>query len=135
MESEGELTCEKCRMYLEGTLTPRTKRNFLVQPQTPLYNHVDSFKQSLSGYVYLMWAKGTPRYKVGYSINPTQRAVQLSTGSPYPIVIIHSFATDDMARDEAMIKEAFSPYRVHGEWFELPEAAIELIRLIGKSRD
>lgn len=83
------------------------------------------------GYVYLAWATETPRYKIGYSVNLEKRLRDLNSGqAPYPIQIIYSFYTIDMARDEEKLHKAFKAYRVYGEWFELPLEAVELIKCI-----
>lgn len=95
------------------------------------YRPLNADQEERRGYVYLMWAVGTFRYKIGYSANPEFRLYQLNQRqSPYPIEMIHCFPAIDMVRDEGILKRAFYKYRVHNEWYELPLEAVELIKLI-----
>lgn len=83
------------------------------------------------GYVYLLEAEGTGRYKIGCSKYTELRLYQLNQKqSPYPINLIHSFYCDDMYKMEILLKKAFVKYQVHNEWFELPPEAVDLIKYI-----
>ncbi len=72
------------------------------------------------GWVYLIHAVGTNRYKIGRTQNPVARYETLKKQSPYPLQIIDSMWTVDMVTDEAYLHQNLSNTRVHGEWFELP---------------
>jgi hypothetical protein len=83
------------------------------------------------GYVYLLHRLGTSFYKIGYSINPIRRLSQVKTESLCTnIQLIHAFPTEAMKRDEQKLHTVFNPYRRYGEWFELPNEAVQLIKLI-----
>lgn len=83
------------------------------------------------GYVYLMEAVGSPRFKIGLSCQPKRRQKQLNRGqSPYPIERVHTSKVSNMGRSEEFLKRAFAPWREHGEWFELTPDHIELIKLV-----
>lgn len=71
-----------------------------------------------SGYVYLIRAEGTDRYKIGRSVNPVARHQTLTKQSPYPLRIAECFWTPDCISDERFLHETLASYRVFGEWFE-----------------
>ncbi len=77
--------------------------------------------QTNQGYVYLIHALGTDRYKIGRSVNPVARFETLKKQSPYPLKIIECFWTPDAIADEKYFHEIgwLSQKRKHGEWFEL----------------
>jgi hypothetical protein len=73
------------------------------------------------GYIYLIHAVGTDRYKIGRSANPVARFETLKKQSPYPLQIIECFWTPDAVEDEKMLHGYLHQDRVYGEWFELKE--------------
>ena len=70
-----------------------------------------------SGFVYILHAEGTDRFKIGYSINPVARCYSISQQSPFPISLIHCYPSCDAATDEQRLHETFKHRRVYGEWF------------------
>lgn len=78
--------------------------------------------KSLPGYVYLIHAVGTNRYKIGRSINLKTRLQQLQRQSPYPLEIVAAFKTSNPAWDEAYWQDHYKKYRVYGEWFKFDES-------------
>ncbi|NER46332.1 MAG: GIY-YIG nuclease family protein [Symploca sp. SIO1A3] len=84
----------------------------------PQVLRIKDIPQNREGWVYLIHAVGTNRYKIGRSINPVARYSTLQKQSPYPLQIIDSFWTVDMIADEAWWHEQLSEYRAYGEWFE-----------------
>lgn len=79
--------------------------------------------------VYLAWAEGTNRYKIGKSTTIKKRFKGLQTSSPYPIKLIHKIACVKVPVGEAekALHIRYHDYRVHGEWFELPQDAVDYI--------
>ncbi|GIW59458.1 MAG: hypothetical protein KatS3mg087_0524 [Patescibacteria group bacterium] len=75
------------------------------------------------GYVYLIHAEGTNRYKIGRSVNPIARLEILKGQSPYPLRIIESFWTPDAIKDEQFLHSKHEKLRAYGEWFELDQQA------------
>lgn len=71
-----------------------------------------------SGWVYLIHAQDTKRYKIGRSNNPVARHQTLQNQSPYSLEIINSFWSVDAINDETHLHDEYGQYRVHGEWFE-----------------
>lgn len=78
------------------------------------------------GYVYLVHAVGTDRYKIGRSVNPVARLEQLKGQSPYPLQILECFWSPDAAADEKGLHERFANNRVYGEWFEFEDSTSKL---------
>ncbi|MGL4620000.1 MAG: GIY-YIG nuclease family protein [Chroococcidiopsis sp.] len=70
------------------------------------------------GWIYLIHAEGTNRYKIGRSINPIARASEIQKQSPYPLKIVESTWTLDAPSDEAKLHRLFADYRIFGEWFD-----------------
>lgn len=79
------------------------------------------YQQPESGYVYLVWAIGTERYKIGRSKDPSRRVQALSKQSCYPLKLIDSHYSVDCEQHEKRLHNIFWQHRVHGEWFEIPE--------------
>lgn len=103
----------------------RLKR-FLCKKCTGYESIPDSWRAKHPGYVYLAWAEGSPRYKIGCSKDVIERGWSLksSTNNPYPIRIVHSFYSSEMIDRELQLHHQFEQYRVYKEWFELPPEAI-----------
>ena len=70
-----------------------------------------------SGFVYILHAEGTNRFKIGYSAKPQNRCQDINQQSPFPIKLIHYYPSDDAYRDEQKLHKMFNHRRVHGEWF------------------
>lgn len=75
------------------------------------------------GYVYLVHAEGTDRYKIGRSVNPITRIQELQKQSPYPLRLIRTSWSLDAIADEAWLHEHFKDCRIFGEWFEFKQAS------------
>src|SRR5262249_37237527 len=68
------------------------------------------------GFIYLIWAQGTDRVKIGFSDDPSERLRSLQTGSPFPL---HLLAQSPAPRYmEARVHQALAEYHRGGEWFE-----------------
>jgi len=83
------------------------------------------------GYVYLIHAVGTDRYKIGRSINPPVRLETLKKQSPYPLQILECFWTPDAIADEKYFhnREYLAPHRKFGEWFEVSDEEDDTLSL------
>lgn len=90
----------------------------------PQVLRIKDIPQNREGWVYLIHAVGTNRYKIGRSINPVARYSTLQKQSPYPLQIIDSFWTVDAMTDETWWHKELSEYRAYGEWFELTEEMV-----------
>lgn len=85
---------------------------------TSLHKKVKDIPVGREGWVYLIHAEGTSRYKIGRSVNPVARHQTLQNQSPYPLRIVDSFWTLDAIADEVHFHELHREKRVHGEWFD-----------------
>lgn len=79
---------------------------------------LSQIKSGRDGWVYLIHAVGTNRYKIGRSINPVIRLSTLKKQSPYPLAIIDCFWTIDSVSDELALHQTLAGCRRYGEWFE-----------------
>lgn len=86
---------------------------------------IKDLQVSRAGYVYLVWAVATPRYKIGKSIDPDRRLEELNEQSCYPLILLEKHYFNDMTLHEKRIQSLLGEYRVHGEWFELPSWILE----------
>lgn len=99
-------------------------------PDTELSCYVKKVCKSTQGFVYLVHALGTDRYKVGKTGLFTRRCRDLKAQSPYPLDIIHYYWSPDAGSDEEFFHYFFRQARVHGEWFafhELTEQESEIM--------
>lgn len=87
----------------------------MILDYTPI--DLKSIDTGKAGYIYLIHAEGTNRYKIGRSVNPIARVGDIQKQSPYPLKIIKSAWTLDTHFDEAKLHQKFARRRVFGEWF------------------
>ncbi len=83
-----------------------------------------------SGYVYLMKSETTGLYKIGLSIDPDRRRLQLQTDLKEPVILIHSIKTNDMKELEALLHIEFRNKWHHNEWFMLSGADAEQLKTV-----
>lgn len=77
------------------------------------------------GYIYLVHAVNTTRYKIGWTKNPERRLEQLKQQSPFPLKLVEIFYTEDCLAEENRLHRVAAKYRSHGEWFDLPDWWLE----------
>lgn len=101
----------------------------------------DSAYRNKLGYIYLIHAKGTRRFKIGLTTRSvTVRFSELNgSQSPYPLELIEVIQTDNVTTTEGYLHDKFKFQRKHGEWFEfdarqLREVLKEFDRLQNGSR-
>ncbi len=85
-------------------------------------------RQKRRGYVYLMQAEGTGRYKIGRSSDPARRVAELNragTIGPFRILLLRQIKTEDMVASEQALHSWFRGNRVQGEWFDLDSAQVQ----------
>ena len=83
--------------------------------------------------VYLVNALGTDLYKIGKAVSVERRIAELQTSSPHKLAIV---AIVEGVREKTL-HEQYKQWRSHGEWFCLPESAVDEIKSMGAplSRD
>ncbi|NEQ65524.1 MAG: GIY-YIG nuclease family protein [Symploca sp. SIO2D2] len=91
----------------------------------------DSAYRNKPGYIYLIRAVGTDRYKIGLTTRSVEaRFAELnSSQSPFPLELIDWFETDDVTADEGYLHEKFASYRVHNEWFSFDKRTLSKVRI------
>ncbi len=67
------------------------------------------------GFVYIIEALGSDRFKIGWTRNVPKRLEQLKTGCPFPIAL--RWCMEGVFADEARLHSFFQAERLHGEWF------------------
>ena len=75
---------------------------------------------------YLYLIKFNNLYKIGISVNPSNRLQQLSLGENAEIV--HKKLYPHAKLIESAIHDIYSRKQVSGEWFELSDDDVELIK-------
>lgn len=69
-----------------------------------------------SRWVYLIGSQQARPVKIGVARDVGSRLAELQTGSPLPLYLI--WKTRGGGALERDLHERFSPYRIHGEWFD-----------------
>lgn len=73
------------------------------------------------GFVYVMQAVGTNRYKIGRTSDIVRRNKQLNSNQPpYQIKVVASEYVGDAYLLESELHKLYSEFRVNNEWFEIP---------------
>ena len=73
------------------------------------------------GYVYLIHAMGTKRYKLGRSLDVNKRLQSLGQQCPFPLKLLASAYVIDYIKEEKRLHTLAKQYHAHGEWFDLPD--------------
>lgn len=71
------------------------------------------------GYIYIIHAKETTRFKIGRTSNIKRRLKELTYQSPYQLVLYYYYPSFDTVFDEKNLHSLLKSYRKHGEWFDL----------------
>lgn len=80
-------------------------------------------KFSPDGFVYIL--KAGPYYKIGRTTQIDNRIKQLKIQLPYEVEVVTHFPCERHAVSERVLHEQFAEFRTNGEWFNLPDSAIE----------
>ena len=90
----------------------------------------DSHYRNKPGFIYLIHAQGTDRYKIGLTTRSVEaRFTELnSSQSPFPLELIDWFETPNVTEDEKYFHEKYSAHRVHGEWFSFDKKTLKEVR-------
>ena len=89
---------------------------------------VKATRQPAPGWIYLAKAEGLNQYKIGLSKTPITRIQSIQKQSPVKLTLIHTIKSADMRQAESLLHKRFAAYRLHGEWFELDEEAVDYIK-------
>ena len=90
-----------------------------------LFDEAERFIESLPtsgpGFLYVLYGEGTPYIKIGSGENVAARIASLQTGCPHKLRLLFSVFCDDARGLETLMHDYFAEYRMHGDWFQLPE--------------
>jgi hypothetical protein len=126
--------CKICSEFLAETKTNLEEENRLAtirekqQCNTgiPQPQRARIFKPSpIPGFVYLI--KSGIFYKIGKTRNLEKRSRWMAIHLPEPMVVVHSFPSNDHSRAEKELHDRFSELRSNGEWFKLSQLEVEEI--------
>lgn len=82
--------------------------------------------------LYVIQCGETNKYKIGVTIQSIKHRVRkLQQGSPFELTVVftHEYETEEiMKAAERMYHEMFESKRVVGEWFELNDSDLKLIK-------
>lgn len=83
-------------------------------------------------YIYLV-SIGQGHFKIGRSIKPKRRLVELQVSSPFQLVLLHKFFCCDSLRVERELQELFGARKIRGEIYSLSDRQITFIKSIDES--
>lgn len=85
-------------------------------------------QQARPGYVYLLQGGfSVDLYKIGCSIDPQRRILQLESAIGMKLQLLHKIHADDLYDAESQLHRRFAGRRVAGEWFALTPEDIRTI--------
>lgn len=70
--------------------------------------------------------------KIGRSIDPKRRLVDLQTGNPFKLTLIRTLNEKDF--EESALHKKFNRFRVRGEWFRYSETIKMFVASSGKQK-
>ncbi|NEZ65587.1 GIY-YIG nuclease family protein [Leptolyngbyaceae cyanobacterium CCMR0082] len=72
------------------------------------------------GFIYLLYAEGSPYFKIGKTNNPNRRLwKEISPVMPFECHLVRLWTTNHMTWAENMLHQEFEERRGKGEWFRL----------------
>jgi hypothetical protein len=92
-------------------------------------NFDDSAYRNKAGYIYLIQARGTRRFKIGLTTRSVEQRFNELNGSqsPYPLELLEYIATDNVTETEGYLHSKFALQRCHGEWFEFSNRQLRAV--------
>ena len=85
------------------------------------FKKTNGFLPYEQGYVYMIHAIGTDYYKIGKSINPDRRILQIAPKMPFSVKFHRVWRSNFMSYAEKYLHSNFEDFRANGEWFEFSE--------------
>lgn len=79
------------------------------------------------GFVYLIQAGDSFRFKIGRSVDPERRIKEMQVGSAVKLKLLCQKKCRDVCAQENRWHELFGASRKHGEWFDLDEKQLPKI--------
>src|SRR6476619_915197 len=91
------------------------------------YHRVNGFIPHEHGFVYAIHAVGSQYVKIGKSINPDRRLLQIAPQMPFRTRFIKVWRTSFMSMAESSLHKAYEKARTNGEWFELDILSVSVL--------
>ena len=80
-------------------------------------NLKENRKRNPHGYIYIIKLLGHDLYKIGVSVNPKRRRLEIDSALPFPIKAIGQFYFDHVYNMEENIHDSLEANRFRKEWF------------------
>ena len=111
-------------MHVEFPYTeimPNGEMHFLSQTEEPP-----------AGYAYMLQSGDSNEVKIGWvQKSVAKRRNALQVGNPKKLKILATWPTSTPKRLEKGMKAHFAAYRIHGEWFVLPDQVFAMLNSLG----
>ena len=131
---EVEWQTSRQRVRLERS--ERKPRENISNPEIKYFGMIGSVPLTRTsskptvGYVYLIWSQYG--YKIGKAVNVQTRTKLFNVKLPFPIRVEHYAKFDDYSQAERSLHVHFDAKRLEGEWFDLNEEDVALIKTLGE---
>ena len=85
-------------------------------------------KETTKGLIYILKAISQPYYKIGKTIDINARLNQIQPALPFKTKLICTILSNNINKDKLFLHEKFKDKRTNGEWFDLSNEDIKLLR-------
>jgi len=75
--------------------------------------------------VYIIKNVENEHIKIGIGFNASKRLKQLQTGSSSKLELVYEREVEYASRVEKALHSIYSIFRVHGEWFQIPDLNVK----------
>lgn len=80
------------------------------------------------GFIYVIQMQGHPIYKIGRASSVPRRMSQIGIQLPFPFELRFAHKVPNVQYMETWLHREYRRYRKNGEWFELPDIALDAIK-------
>lgn len=101
---------------------PVFAQNFLQE-----YQRCNGFIPYEPGFVYAIHAVGSNYYKIGKSVNPDRRLLQIAPQMPFRTRFVRVWHSYFMSMAETYLHRTYERYRTNGEWFEFDQEGLSYL--------
>ena len=120
--------CKEGLPFETSFLAERRKAKYVPPKNKKVVIKSPKQRVKVPGFVYLIHAIGTNRYKIGRTQDVAKRFKTLKQQAPFPLELIHSLKVLDAAGFERKLHLKYAAKRKHDEWFELTAAQVKAIK-------
>lgn len=87
-------------------------------------DYLEKISKENTGFIYLIGNLEYNFVKIGYSVNPEKRLMEIQTGCPFPLVLFDKF--EGTISKEKLLHRKYKRLRTYGEWFRIEGKLAEL---------